>query len=447
MSNFAIGSVKQNIIVLTIANLLIGLIEFAFNLYLSRVFGAEGLGLFSLVSPISLLFLSFMTEGLVVTISKISARHSHFGESALMDRTIKVSTLFSFLWSFLLSAVLFVTAGFIATHFLGDPSLRLPLLSVCPLMLLMSVSNIVKGHFLGLAMIKIPSAINIGEKLLRFPILYSLIRFCLNRFAFPPITLIYLCYALGEIFSVVLLLVYYKASKPSASPGSKLTFLDVRKILRPLIHGAAPICLTQCLLELCNAFTSIILKSRLCSIGYSTAEALTLMGMYKGMVFPLMSYPMILVGSICTIVVPKISTLTAAGKEKGAERLIYRALRTSFYIGIAAALIFFFFADEMGVMFYKRNDLTLMIRLSGATAPLLYTAAASTSLLISIGHEAESFRNTLLQQLLLLIFLIIFAGMPALNIYGFLLAIALSNGVLLWKNLQVLNYANAYISR
>lgn len=128
-----LGKVKQNIIVLAVSNLIIGLIEFIFNMYLSRIFGAEGLGLLSLVSPINCLFLSFMTEGLVVTISKISAKHQHFRNYAEMDVSIKISTAFSFLWSLFLVGVVFLTAKPIATWFLGDSSLTYTILATCPL--------------------------------------------------------------------------------------------------------------------------------------------------------------------------------------------------------------------------------------------------------------------------------------------------------------------------
>ncbi|MFR7990843.1 MAG: oligosaccharide flippase family protein [Anaerovoracaceae bacterium] len=431
------GKVKQNIVVLTASNLIIGLIEFVFNMYLSRILGAEGLGLLSLVAPINSLFLSFMTEGLVVTISKMSARYQHYQDYAAMDGMIKISTAFSFLWSVLLSGLVWLTAGPIASGFLGDPSLRYPILSVCPLMILMSISNIVKGHFLGLAKIKIPSAINISEKILRFPILYTLIRFCLNHTDFPPVTLVYLCYAIGEMQSVLLLMIYYKKTLPK-SPPQPISLQTVKNTLLPLIRGAAPICLTQCLLESVNAFSSVIVKSRLCSIGYSAAESLSLLGKYKGMVFPLMNYPMILVSSTCSIVVPKVATMMTAGKGRFADRLLLRCLLVAFVIGLFTGAVFWIFADEMGVFFYKQEDLALMIRLSGICSPLLYVTAATTSLLISIGQEAQSFRNSLFQQLLLLIFLILFTGIPALNIYGYIAAAALSNAVLLVQNLYFL---------
>lgn len=449
------GNVKQNITVLAASNLIIGLIEFVFNMYLSRILGAEGLGLLSLVAPVNALFLSFMTEGIVVTMSKISAKHNHFGRYEAMDKTVKVATVASFFWSLLLVGVIWLTAGPIASGFLGDPQLVYPILATCPLMMLMSVSNIVKGHFLGLAKIKVPSAINISEKLLRFPILYCLIRFLLNRTGLPPVTLVYLCYAIGEMQSVLFLLLYYKKTRPrecsyeasgksllrgwsSKASSRKITLREVKDILVPLAKGAAPICLTQCVLEGVNAFSSVIVKLRLCTIGYTAPEALSLLGKYKGMVFPLMAYPMILVGATCSIVVPKISTMTAAGKGRFADRLIKRSLALAFFIGILTLFIFWIFADDMGYLFYKRSDLGFMIRMAGLCSPLLYMTATSTSLLIGIGQEGQSFRNSLLQQLLLLIFLMIFTGIPSLNIYGYIVAIAISNAILLILNLYSL---------
>ena len=441
-----LGAVKKNIFALSVANLCIGLVEFCFSLYLSRILGAEGLGLLHLVTPVNCLFLSFMTEGLVTTVSKISARHfvaKHYG---FMDYSVKVSTCFSFLWSLLLVGIVFLTARPIAVWFLQEPSLYYPILSTCPLMLFMSVSNIIKGHFLGLAKIRVPALINVTEKLLRFPILYLLIRLFLNQISLPPVTFVYFCYGLGEIHSVFWLILYYRWTKKSLHAHEPKTssavhpegLQRVSSVLKPLVAGAAPICSTQCLLELVNAFSSVVVKSRLCTIGYSSTEALALFGKYKGMVFPLMAYPMILIGSICSIIIPQIATLLSAGKPAAASRLIRRCLIVTLVVGFLTTICFWIFADQMGLFFYKRTDLGWLIRFAGLCAPLLDLSAISTSLLIGIGQEGQSFRNTLLQQLLMLIFLILFVGIPALNIYGYILAFALSNLILLRMNLYYL---------
>ena len=431
-----LGQIKKGILALTIANLIIGLVEFFFSLYLSRVLGAEGLGMLHLVTPINCLFLSFMTEGLVTTISKMSASLFAASQISQMHQTVKNSMVFSFFWSIFLVGIVILTAKPIAVYFLREPSLYFPILSTCPLMILMSISNIIKGHFLGLARVHIPSLINITEKLLRFPILYCLIRFLLYQTSFPTITLVYLCYAIGEIHSVFWLVIYYRWTKrntkvlPNDSPPWAY--------LKPFISSAAPICMTQCLFELVNAFSSIVVKSRLCDIGYSNIEALELLGKYKGMASPLIGYPMIFIGSICAIVIPQVATLLETKKTDGANRLIRRALIAALLTGFVTALLFWFLGDTMGNLFYKRDDLGTMIQFLGLCAPLLYVTITSTNLLIGIGEEGRSFQNCLLQQLYLLIFLLTFVGIPALNIYGYIVAIVLSQLLLLMMNLSLL---------
>ena len=441
MGFVTMGSVKRDILTLTFANLCIGLVEFVFSLYLSRVLGPEGLGMLHLVTPVNCLFLSFMTEGLVTTTSKISAAHYSHGRLDLMDRSIKVFTAFSFCWALILVGMVFLTARPLADWFLGEPSLYYPILSTCPLMLLMSVSNIVKGHFIGLSRINVPAALNVSEKLLRFPILYLLIRFCLNRFPVPAVTFVYLCYGIGEIHSVIWLIAYYRWDRRKLMREFHpviTTPVGLKAMLQPLIAGAVPICSTQCLLELSGAFASVAVKSRLCSLGMSSAEALALLGKYKGMVFPLMAYPMILVGSICSIIVPQVSTLLEQGKQQAARRLVRRCLLAALSIGILTTLVFVIAADKMGIWFYKREDLGVLIRLSGLCAPILDVAAVSTSLLIAVGREGQSFRNALLQQQLLLISIILLVGVPMFNIYGYILSFALSNTVLVFMNLHFL---------
>ena len=135
---------------------------------------------------------------------------------------------------------------------------------------------------------------------------------------------------------------------------------------------------------------------------------------------------------------PQVSTLLEDGKHGAADRLLRRCLVAALAIGLLTALVFLIAADGLGAFFYKRDDLGLLIRLSGFCAPILDVAAVSTSLLIGVSKESQSFRNALMQQLLLLISIILLVGVPSLNIYGYILSFALSNTVLVIINLYFL---------
>lgn len=437
---FRQGEVKKNIISLTAANLTIGLIEFFFSLYLARILGAQGLGILSIVSPVNCLFLSFMTEGLVVTTSKISAGYKLRRDYAVMARSIKVTTFFSFLWSSFLVMVVIGTSGSIAEHFLRDAGLKEPIMAVCPLMLLMSLSNIVKGHYLGISKIKVPALINIGEKLLRFPIFYTLVRLLLCRKGIHPVTLVYLCYGMGEVFSVITLGIYYRITlkeqcNEAGMPEKTLFHVEIcakdfRALLPPVLMAAAPLCLSQCVLEIMNVLSSIVVKSRLVSAGFDVNTALALLGKYKGMVFPLMNYPMILVGSIAAVSVPRVSNFVLTENLYACKRLCKRCLAAAMLIGIGTFAIAVLLGDEMGIIFYKQYDLGPMIKLAGLFAPAVNCAAISQSLLIACGKEGAAFTDSLLSQLILLLGLFVFTGIKSVNIYGYVISAAVANVLL-----------------
>lgn len=429
-------------VVLVCSNLLIGLVDFIFNLYCSEIYGPEGLGLMSLVGPVYCIFLSFITECIVVTVSKMISRLNYYGNYPQMVATAKVATCANLVWGTVVAFIMFACAGFIAEFFLKDANLAFPIRATCPLTILMSVSNVLKGYFLGRNKIKIPALINMAEKLFRFPVLYLLIKLFLNQTTFHPISLVYFCYSIGEALSVLLLLLYAKVVGPrlgnldkknpaKAGVGNGVRDKDKSEFfasadfkastIKEIARRAIPLCLTNCLLEFSGALCSVIVKSSLIRLGFTYKWALAALGKYRGMVLPLMSYPMIIISSVVMIMVPRLSTIIATGNRDYARRLIIKVMEISLIIGIATGIVFLLYGDALGSIIYGRDDLGLMIKLSAILVPVMYVAATSNSILISMGEEKISFRNSLLQQIILLISLRIFTSIPSVNIYGYII--------------------------
>lgn len=440
-----VSKLKIDMVVLVCSNLLIGLLDFTFNLYCSEIYGPEGLGLMSLVGPVYCVFLSFITECIVITVSKMISRLNYYGNYEEMSATAKVATLANLLWGTFVAFVMFASAGLIAQFFLKDINLAFPIRATCPLTILMSVSNVLKGYFLGRNKIKIPAFINMAEKLFRFPVLYLLIKLFLNQTAFHPISLVYFCYSIGEALSVLLLLLYAKLSNPchtrkvlgrkenpaKAGVGSGVRFNGsgktpissefAKQTIKEIVRRAIPLCLTNCLLEFSGALCSVIVKSGLISIGFTYKHALASLGKFRGMVLPLMSYPMIIISSMVMIMVPRLSTIITTGNRDYARKLIIKVMGIALFIGLVTGIIFLIYGDALGVAIYGRDDLGLMISFSAILVPVMYMAATSNSILISMGEEKISFRNSLLQQIILLVSLRFFTAIKYINIYGYII--------------------------
>ena len=55
------------------ANITTGILGFIFSIYLSKLIGPEGIGLYGLVMPVYNLFICLMTAGIIAAISQTSA--------------------------------------------------------------------------------------------------------------------------------------------------------------------------------------------------------------------------------------------------------------------------------------------------------------------------------------------------------------------------------------
>ena len=61
-------------IVLVIAGLVVRILGFIYRIYLSNLIGAEGMGLFQLITPIYSLIILTLTSGISIAVSKLVAQ-------------------------------------------------------------------------------------------------------------------------------------------------------------------------------------------------------------------------------------------------------------------------------------------------------------------------------------------------------------------------------------
>lgn len=67
-------TIIKGAIILTIANIITRIIGFFYRIYMAKTIGAEGMGLYQLITPIYLLVWSVSASGLSTTMSKLTAQ-------------------------------------------------------------------------------------------------------------------------------------------------------------------------------------------------------------------------------------------------------------------------------------------------------------------------------------------------------------------------------------
>ena len=110
----------KNSFLLTASNITTGIIGFIFSIYLSKVIGPEGMGLYNLVMPIYNLFICVMTAGVAASISQVSAVYSSKNENKNLVKTIKVVSAFNFIWATFIAIIVFFAAPLIGKYGIKD---------------------------------------------------------------------------------------------------------------------------------------------------------------------------------------------------------------------------------------------------------------------------------------------------------------------------------------
>ena len=134
--------------ILTMSNLAMAIIRFAFSIILSDKLGPEGVGLYGLIMPMYDLFCCLVCGGIVAAISKEIS--SYYGTSHYrnLNKSINVIFIFSLIWSIFVTIIIFALSPVISNYIIKDSRTLYSLWVLCPALIFIALSSIYKGYFL-----------------------------------------------------------------------------------------------------------------------------------------------------------------------------------------------------------------------------------------------------------------------------------------------------------
>ncbi|MDO4535627.1 MAG: stage V sporulation protein B [Clostridium perfringens] len=424
----------KNSFLLTLSNLATGVLGFIFSIYLSKILGPEGVGLYGLVMPIYNLFISIMTAGIIAAISKITAVYSSDNNYHNIVKTMRVVGVFNFVWGLLIGVLVFFLSPTIANFWIKDPRTVKAIMVTCPAMVFIALSNILKGFFYGDSKIVVPSFIDILEKSLRVFILAILIFMFKVKTLEGLVTLAYVSLCLGELQSLILLFGYFKVTIRKY-PKNITKKENSLQLLFNVLVISFPLCLNGFLLNIFSTISTVMVPRRLISTGLSYSQSLALIGKFGGMALSIITFPMIIVNSINTLLIPNLSQSINKKDYRGATLRIKQVLRISLLIGLFTAVLCQCVPDSLGIMFFGRDDLGKMIKLSALIMPLSFVSSTMYGILNGLDKQNIILRNNIFISILEIICLFIFTGIPSINIYGYVLTMFISGIIALSINI------------
>lgn len=421
--------------ILTLSNMVTGIIAFIFSIILSRELGAEGLGLYGLIMPVYGLLLCFTSDGLITAVSKISAVYFNRRDLRNLNKTLSTTFVFVTFWASSVALLVLLCSEGIAIHIVRDARAAHALMLLSPAILFIPLSAVIKGYFYGLGKYKVTATVDIGEKLLRVIILLSAISIIAPKSVDGTVAVAYFALAAGELVSMIMLFICYRIQRGritgnNGKAKSRIQlFFDVLVISFPLgINGIFS--------SILSTISTLVLPRRLVASGYTYNEALALIGMFGGMALNITYLPFIIIGSMLTVLVPELSLHISRKDYWSAELRIAQVLKLACAVGISTAVVCLVLPETLGQLFYQRNDLGNMIKFSAAICLFSYVSSPTFGILNALGKQNILLKNSLIISLESLILVIVLAGIPGLNIYGYGLSIILSSLTALFINIR-----------
>ena len=194
------------------------------------------------------------------------------------------------------------------------------------------------------------------------------------------------------------------------------------KAVLPLTFGGA-------VLPLTHAIDSLIIVSLLSVAGFASEKATALFGLQTGVVGAIFNFPLIISLSVGIALLPKVSYLVGNNMFDEEKRIIKKSFSGMWFLLLPLVFGIMSIANQLYPIIYPnsiKGYLSVAVELSYLTGiSIILTAIMQfvLSLLQAKGHFLFSFLITLAGGIVKVVFVIIFARIPSVNIF----AIPLSN--------------------
>ncbi len=394
------STILAGTVLLTATGLFSQVVGFLYRMALSRLIGAENMGLFHLVMPVYSMLMSVTAVGLTVAVSTLSARYHALGDSGTVRLVLHRALRNFLLLAAPLGLAVVVLSDPISVYLLGDARTRLGVVVMVPCMLLTGVENLHKHCFYGIGRVRPPAAVETAEQIIRAVAVLLLLAALLPRSAEETVGVIALGMVLCEVFSACALTLLFKRYWKRFPPGPAGAEISGKR----LMAIAVPVGATSLLGTLLGSANSVLIPAKLVEGGMTLSEAMAEFGVLSGMTLPLLNLPTGFIGALCLVMVPDLSRRTARGDRRAAGGFLDRVMSaTSLLMAPAMALLTVIGPTVGAALFQDERVGELILPLAVGTLLGCYQSVLSGAL-NGLGLQGKGARNAIISDVVQLAF-------------------------------------------
>ena len=423
-------SVRRGTLLLTASGLVNQLLGFVYRILLSRLVGAEVMGLYQLVMPVFSVLLSVTAVGLTAAVANLTAQYRALGREGAAEQVLRRCLVLLVCLLALPALALVLLSDPISVYILGDARTRLGLLLLPPCVLLTGVENLHKHAFYGAGLVRPPALSEVLEQVVRTTAVLGLLLLFLPQSPEGAVGLIVAGMVICEVCSACTLTLLWRRRRGrggSLEPGKVLD--------RRIAQVALPVACTALLGNLMGSACAILIPQKLVEGGMEVSQAVSAFGVMFGMSLPMLGLPTAFISALGLVLMPRLAQQAALGRWREVRRLTSSAMLAASVLMLPAMALMAVLGPELAVRFFREPSAgDYLLPLAGTVVLSCWRSVLSCAL-NGAGRQAAAARNALIAGAVELAVTALTVGLPGVGLKGYVAAALLSEGLGVGLNL------------
>ena len=411
-----------NTLILLFSSIIFQVINMFFNIYISNTIGEEALGVFSLVMSVYTFGITLASAGINIATTRIVAEELACKNEAESKYAAKRCIFFSLIFGICASIIFFILADFITIHCLHNRISKRVIYLICIALPFIAMSSSINGYFTAVRRVHKNAFAKFFEEFVKITSTAILLK------SFMPDEIDYACYALiladviSEVLSFLHLYVLYLRDKHSKTKNSR--YKDLDSYNKRILHITIPVALTSYLRSGLSTVKQLIIPSSLQKSGMNASNSLISYGIVNGMAMPIIMFPVILITSFSSLLVPEFSRYYAQEKFQKIRTIASIVLIFTFIFSLFFNIFIFIFAEPLSNLIYHKLEIAKYLRILSPLIIIMYLDIVIDSILKGLDEQVSVMIINVLDCIISIAF--IYFLVPILGFSGYIISIFIS---------------------
>lgn len=431
------NSMFYGAMLLTAGSIAMRFVQMLFQIYISGVMGAEGLGRMQLIMTVGNFAAIMASGGVRIAVTCLAAEEAGRDSPSGVRTAVRCCSFYGLVLSTIVALGLYILADFFADAWMEDLSAALPLRVLAVFLPVNCLWAVLAGYFTAAGRITELVGLEFFERLGSIGLVVVLLRTGLG--GFDPCTVILLGSSAATTASFLILLLRYRQSIRYVTP------LPFGPMMLQLIKLTLPLGLNDILRSGLSALENMLIPKGLRRSGSSGEEALASYGTICGMVFPVITFPSVILYSLSDLLVPEMARCRAKERHERIRFLTDKCLRLTMLFAVAMAGLCFLLGENLGLLLFGSLESGIYIRIFAPLITILYLDAITDGMLKGLSQQIHSVRYNTITSVLDVSMLYLL--LPRYGIGGFLAAFTVSHALNFYLSLRRLIVVTGYLPR